>query len=42
MGAESFRIVREEINIDSMVRVFVQALNSLESSEHHLGVRYEL
>ncbi len=27
MGAESYRIVSEEINIENMVRVFVQALN---------------
>jgi len=27
MGAESYRIVSEEINIDKMVRVFVEALN---------------
>jgi glycosyltransferase involved in cell wall biosynthesis len=34
MGEASFKIVREEINIEQMVRVFVRALNSLsESSE---------
>ena len=29
MGAESYRIVREEINLESMVGVFVEALNAL-------------
>ncbi len=29
MGAESYRIVTEEININKMVEVFVSALNSL-------------
>ena len=29
MGAESYRIVKEEINIEKMVEVFVKALNSL-------------
>ena len=29
MGAESYRIVSEEINLEKMVDVFVQALNSL-------------
>ena len=29
MGAESYRIVHEEINLEKMVEVFVQALNSL-------------
>ncbi len=29
MGAESYRIVSEEINLEKMVEVFVQALNSL-------------
>ena len=29
MGAESYRIVAEEINIEKMVEVFVKALNSL-------------
>ena len=29
MGKSSFKIVREEINIEQMVRVFVKALNSL-------------
>jgi glycosyltransferase involved in cell wall biosynthesis len=29
MGEESYRIVREEINIEKMVEVFVEALNSL-------------
>ena len=29
MGAESYRIVREEINIDRMVETFVQVLNQL-------------
>jgi hypothetical protein len=28
MGAESYRIVSEEINLEKMVEVFVQALNS--------------
>ena len=28
MGAESYRIVKEEINIEKMVGVFVEALNS--------------
>jgi len=32
MGEESFRIVREEINIEKMVEVFVRALN--ETSTH--------
>ena len=31
MGAESYRIVHEEINLEKMVDVFVQALNSLSS-----------
>lgn len=31
MGAESYRIVREEINIEKMVAVFVGALNSVTS-----------
>ena len=31
MGAESFRIVSEEINIEKMVESFVRALNSLRS-----------
>jgi glycosyltransferase involved in cell wall biosynthesis len=30
MGAESYRIVKEEINIEKMVEVFVTALNSLK------------
>ena len=30
MGNESYRIVREEINLERMVEVFVQALNSLK------------
>ena len=29
MGAESYRIVREEINIEKMVEVFIRALNAL-------------
>ncbi len=29
MGEESYRIVKEEINIEKMVDVFVKALNSL-------------
>jgi glycosyltransferase involved in cell wall biosynthesis len=29
MGAESYRIVKEEINIEKMVETFVRALNSL-------------
>ncbi len=29
MGKESYRIVHEEINLEKMVEVFVQALNSL-------------
>ena len=29
MGAESYRIVHEEINLETMVEMFVQALNSL-------------
>jgi glycosyltransferase involved in cell wall biosynthesis len=29
MGAESYRIVKEEINIENMVQTFVRALNSL-------------
>jgi glycosyltransferase involved in cell wall biosynthesis len=29
MGEESYRIVREEVNIESMVRTFVRALNTL-------------
>jgi len=28
MGAESYRIVRDEINIEQMVLAFVRALNS--------------
>ncbi|HSQ40244.1 MAG TPA: glycosyltransferase, partial [Anaerolineales bacterium] len=32
MGAESFRIVSEEINIEKMVESFVRALNSLRSA----------
>ena len=31
MGAESFRIVHEEINLEEMVEVFMQALDSLSS-----------
>lgn len=30
MGAESYRIVREEINIETMVRTFVKALQAVE------------
>jgi hypothetical protein len=30
MGKESYRIVKEEINLEKMVEVFVMALNSLE------------
>jgi glycosyltransferase involved in cell wall biosynthesis len=30
MGAESYRIVKEEINIEKMVEIFVSALNSLK------------
>jgi glycosyltransferase involved in cell wall biosynthesis len=30
MGAESYRIVKEEINIEKMVETFVTALNSLK------------
>ena len=30
MGQEAYRIVREEINIEKMVEVFVRALNSLK------------
>jgi len=30
MGKESYRIVKEEINLEKMVEVFVTALNSLE------------
>jgi glycosyltransferase involved in cell wall biosynthesis len=30
MGAESYRIVRDEINLENMVRVFVEALNSVK------------
>ena len=30
MGAESYRIVREEINLEKMVAVFVGALNSVK------------
>jgi glycosyltransferase involved in cell wall biosynthesis len=29
MGAESYRIVRDEINLERMVGVFVEALNSV-------------
>jgi glycosyltransferase involved in cell wall biosynthesis len=29
MGAESYRIVREEVNLEAMVRVFVRALSSV-------------
>ena len=29
MGKESYRIVKEEINLEKMVEVFVEALNSL-------------
>jgi len=32
MGRESYRIVREEVNIQSMVRVFVQVLNQVCAS----------
>jgi len=31
MGAESYRIVRDEINLEQMVRVFVEALNSVKA-----------
>ena len=30
MGKESYRIVKEEINLEKMVEVFVMALNSLK------------
>jgi hypothetical protein len=30
MGAESYHIVAEEINLEKMVGVFVEALNSLK------------
>ena len=33
MGAESYRIVKEEINIETMVNVFVKALNVLSKQE---------
>jgi glycosyltransferase involved in cell wall biosynthesis len=33
MGAESYRIVSEEINLEKMVEVFVQAANSLTSDQ---------
>jgi glycosyltransferase involved in cell wall biosynthesis len=32
MGAESFRVVQEEINVQAMVEVFVNVLNTLEGS----------
>jgi glycosyltransferase involved in cell wall biosynthesis len=32
MGAESYRIVAEEINLETMVEVFIQALNSVQAS----------
>ena len=37
MGAESYRIVADEANLETMVKVFVQALNEAESStdDHH-------
>ena len=35
MGAESFRIVSEEINLETMVSVFVEALNSAKRSNEH-------
>jgi glycosyltransferase involved in cell wall biosynthesis len=31
MGAESYRIVRDEINLEQMVMVFVEALNSVKA-----------
>ncbi len=34
MGAESYRIVREEINLEKMVGVFVEALNSALKIDH--------
>ncbi len=33
MGEESYRIVKEEINIQTMVNVFVKALNLLRKQE---------
>jgi glycosyltransferase involved in cell wall biosynthesis len=35
MGAESYRIVRDEINLERMVAVFVEALKSVTSFESH-------
>jgi hypothetical protein len=32
MGAESYRIVHEKINLEKLVDVFVQALNGLISA----------
>jgi len=29
MGLESYRIVKDEINLENMVRVFIQAVNSV-------------
>ena len=34
MGAESYRIVREEINLEKMVGVFVEALNKFQKQEN--------
>jgi glycosyltransferase involved in cell wall biosynthesis len=38
MGAESFRIVEQEINIEQMVGVFIDTLNHLASREDHSRV----
>ncbi len=35
MGAESYRIVTEEINLERMVEIFVGAVNQLSSKETH-------
>ncbi len=37
MGAESYRIVAEEINLEKMLGVFVEALNKLQKQGNRLG-----
>jgi hypothetical protein len=32
MGAESYRIVREDVNLEKMAGVFIEALNRVQKS----------
>ena len=33
MGLESYRIVKDEINLENMVRIFIQAVNSVAGQQ---------